>query len=484
MKTFKEFYDVSLIEESPNEYLININSTKEKPIDWENVTISVFDTWHDDLIFTKEGYSDNIWIRTHSNFGIGSISFYKTNGDPKNKDFYIFSNYQPKNLFNPVIGLFVYPNTEDRIKKTKEHIVSLKKCNIPIYIFSNMVLPNDIIELCNGYLYTGPNEMCNVPSHISNKWEYLKKSIKRPVVIGDTDITFYSQHSFINGTGTYLWPAANCLKLGVKHLDNLGFSHIMISEGEFIINEKDTKKPLEILKDLFDNQIVLDFFYTQDSFYLQAYLWFAEINHLSNSFKSINKEDKHNPNNFGTNALVLCEKYYQHKILSFNQTKKIRVRTNLKNKEILEKKYWYNERTNVYYYQEPDFKKDILNVNEALSFPIYFPNIDSCFLSIADQNKIKDVLDKDSFNLEVSHHKNNLWKIVFFNNTNNTVLGLEVELYDSIGNLILNKLIKKSEYYKMIYEIFSLENQNVEKCVYKVFEISSNKLIFESYFIY
>jgi hypothetical protein len=177
-KTHLEYYDIALTNKGDDLYYIEIRSTHKKPNDWNDIRICVFDAWHDDLIYEITSDSDFIWIGVKSKFGIGAITFIPNNFDAVHKDYAIIHDYIEKKEFKPVIGVFVHPNTPGGIKNVKEHLISLKNTNIPVFLCSNMGCPDELIELCDGYIYTGPNEFCNIPTNVEDKQQYLEYSIK------------------------------------------------------------------------------------------------------------------------------------------------------------------------------------------------------------------------------------------------------------------------------------------------------------------
>jgi len=482
-KTYLEYYDVSLTNKGDDVYYIEIRSTQKKPISWDKVKIFVFDTWHDDLIYWVTNSSNFIWIEVKSKYGIGSITVIPDNIDEKHKDYLIVYDYINKKEFKPVIGVFVHPNTQERIDKTKRHLESLKKTNIPVYLCSNMRCPDELINLCDGYIYTGPNELCNVPTDIKDKKKYLESSIKNPITIYPEEFKFYQDHYFINGVGTYLWSAAKCLKTSINFLEQQGYSHIMISEGEFILDNFDREKPQLILKDMWENEIVLDFFHTHGSQYLQAYLWFGNIKHLNETFKDITKEDKHYPkSNSNINAFVLCEKYYQNKLLTHNNSKKIRVRTINDNVVNILNRYWYTNRTELISYERNDFKTNNYGLDELLSFPLYFPNTKEVFLSVANKNIKTDDLDKNSFDLGITEMNETESVLIVKNNTNTQILNFKVTITNYLNEIVLVKTINECTPDLWFFSTFNTPIDNGYKCDYTVSVTDSGEIIYQGQF--
>jgi hypothetical protein len=483
--THLEYYTILIKDEGEDNFFIQIFSTKKKPKEWENVKISIFDSWHDDLIYETNFNSNYLWVGLKSKYGIGAITFIPNNFDKKHKDYIILHEYVNKKNFKPVIGVFVHPNTQERINVTKKHLISLKKCNIPIYLCSNMGCPDELLELCDGYVYTGPNELCTVPNDIINKQEYLEYSIKNPITIHPENFKFYGNHSFINGMGTYLWSAAKCLKSSITLFEQKGYTHVMVSEGEFMLNELDKNRPIEILRDMWDKDVVLDFYYTNNSRYLQAYLWFGEIEHITKSFNDISKENKHYPknnNNSNANAFVLCEKYYQNKLFSHNNSDKIRVRTLNNNVENIENRYWYTNRTEIISYDVESFKLEEFNTDELLSFPLYFPNTDEVFLSIADKNIKSDTLDVNSFNLGVSKANDNNLVIIVRNNTNSELLDFKIIFYNDKNKILFEKAFNMC--FPNIWYFFSFKKpiDYTHKYDYIISLSNNDKIIYKGQF--
>jgi hypothetical protein len=481
--TYLEYYDVLVVNEGEDNFLIEIYSTEKKPKEWKNVKLNIFDSWYDDLVYNTIFESDYLWVRLKSKYGIGSITFTPENCDEKNKDYVIVYNYVSKKEFKPVIGVFVHPNTQERIDKTKQHLESLKRTNIPIYLCSNMGCPDELINLCDGYIYTGPNELCNVPTDIEDKRKYLEYSIKNPITIYPEEFRFYQNHYFINGSGTYLWSAAKCLKISIEYLETNGYSHIMISEGEFTLDELDSEKPQLILKDMWENEIVLDFFHTHGSRYLQAYLWFGDIKHLNETFKDITKEDKHYPkSSSNVNAFVLCEKYYQNKLLTHNNSKKIRVRTINDNVVNILNRYWYTNRTELISYERNDFKTNNYGLDELLSFPLYFPNTKEVFLSVANKNIKTDDLDKNSFDLGITEMNETESVLIVKNNTNTQILNFKVTITNYLNEIVLVKTINECTPDLWFFSTFNTPIDNGYKCDYTVSVTDSGEIIYQGQF--
>jgi len=486
-KTHLEYYDISLKNNGNDSYYIEIKSTNKKPNTWGNVKISVFDTWHDDLKYTVTTNSDFIWVDVKSKFGIGSITLIPDNFDDKHKDYIIIHDYVNKEEFKPVIGVFVYPSTSEVIQNVKEHLISLKNTNIPIYLCSNMGCPDELIDLCDGYIYTGPNEFCNVPTDIEDKQKYLEYSIKNPLTIFPENIPFYHNHGLVNGKGTYLWSAVKSIKFATDLLEKKGYTHIMISEGEFVLNKEDFEKPLQILKDMWTNDVVLDFFYTPNSRYLQAYLWFGELKHITDSFESINKNNKHyqkNNENSNANAFLLCEKYYLHKLLSHSSLNKIRVRTNKDNVENIKNRYWFSNRTDLLTYEESYFKLSKCNTDELLSFFLYFPNTEKVFLSIANNNIMSDSLNLSSFDLGVSEIDNNCLSVIVINRTKSKILNFKLNLINNNNEVI--KEIFFNECVPNIWRFITIDKpiNYVDKYNYSVSLTENNETFYKGQFNY
>jgi hypothetical protein len=481
--TYLEYYDVLIVNEGEDNFLIEIYSTEKKPKEWKNVKLNIFDSWHDDIVYSTTFNSNYLWVRLKSKYDVGSITFIPENFDEKHKDYLIVYDYINKKEFKPVIGVFVHPNTQERINKTKGHLESLKKTNIPIYLCSNMRCPDELINLCDGYIYTGPNELCNVPTDIKDKKKYLESSIKNPITIYPEEFKFYQDHYFINGIGTYLWSAAKCLKTSINFLEQQGYSHIMISEGEFILDEFDSEKPQSILKDMWEKEIVLDFFYTHNSRYLQAYLWFGEITHLNEVFKDVTKEDKHYPkNNSNVNAFVLCEKYYQNKLLSYNSNKKIRVRTTNDNVVNILNRYWYTNRTELIFYERSDFKTNNYGLDELLSFPLYFPNTKEVFLSVANKNIKTDDLDKNSFDLGITEMNETESVLIVKNNTNTQILNFKVTITNYLNEIVLVKTINECTPDLWYFSTFKTPIDKGYKCDYIISLTDSGEIIYQGQF--
>jgi hypothetical protein len=435
------YYNIELTHEGEENYFIEFFSTQKKPKEWGEVEVCIFDAWHDDLIYSVRSQSDYLWVRVKSKFGIGSISFIPVGSDKSEKDFSVVHQYVTKKEMNPAIAVLVYPNTEERIGKVKKHLISLKKTGIPVYLCSNMECPEDLIQLCDGYVYTGPNEMCTVPGEIENKIEYIKRSIKNPIIIYPEKFEFYHGHSFINGGGTYLWAAAKCIRDSVHFLKREGFTHLMLSEGEFILDDLDSKKPFKILLDMWKNEISLDFFYTPRSRYLQAYLWFGEIDHIEKSFRDLSIEEKHFPRgeeNSNSSAFVLCEKYYLQKLVSSDPSRKIRIRTVKENKELLEKKYWYTGRSEIRVHDESEFAKE----GEKLSFPLYFPNTSEIFLSLQGENSKSDELNSKSFDLDFYRPNDKKWITIVKNCTISRELKFKITFFGESDQVLLEQEIE------------------------------------------
>jgi hypothetical protein len=478
--THLEYHTVSIECREDDNFFIEIHSTTKKPKNWENTKVCVFDSWYDDLIHETSFNSDYLWISIKSVHGIGAITFLPDGFDEKNKDYAIIHEYVDKKTFNPVIAVCVYPNTQERIDFVKKHLISLKNTNIPVFLCSNMGCPDELINLCDGFIYTGPNEICTVPEDIENKKEYLKHTIKYPIVLYPQNIKLYLENSFTNG-GTYLWSTVKCLKHSINFLEKKGYTHIMISEGEFILDDQDYEKPLNILKDMFENDIALDFYYTQGSYYLQCYLWFGDIKHLNKSFENISKKDKHYPKNnknSNANALILCEKYLQNKLFSYNNTDKIRIRTLDTNVDILKKKYWYTNRTEVIPYTVESFKSQIYGTNEVLSFPIYFPNTNEISLSICSKNNDSDTLNFKSFIIEPSEDDYGNAIIVCKNNTSIKNLDFKIKLLDKSSNLISERVFKECvlDTWYIYYSFIPITN--IQTCQYEVSRSSNNDDVF------
>jgi hypothetical protein len=191
-ESYLGYYNISLSAEEEDHYFIEIRSTSKKPVDWTNVNICIFDSWYEDLKYSTTFDSNYLWIRTKSKFGIGSLTLSPDGIDGKNKDFAIIHDYVFKKDFKPVISIFCYPITEERISLTRDHILSLKGSNIPIYLCSDLDLPVELTSLCDGFIYTGPGDLCHVPDQIQDKHQYLEYSNKYPVHIEFQNIKFYN----------------------------------------------------------------------------------------------------------------------------------------------------------------------------------------------------------------------------------------------------------------------------------------------------
>ena len=466
------YYNISLHLEEGDHYFIEIRSTGKKPEDWTSVNVSVFDSWYEEIKYSTTFDSDYLWIRTRSKFGIGSLTFSPSGVDEKNKDFVIIHDYVLKKNFKPVIAIFCYPTTEERISSTRSHILSLRGSNLPIYLCSDLELPVELTSLCDGFIYTGPGELCRVPDQIRDKNKYLESNNKYPIHIYPQNIAFYNFHGFINGRGSYLWPAANSFCESTRKLQILGFSHIMLSEGEFELDDLDLKKPEEILKSMWSEEVVLDFFYTPESQYLQCYLWFADLNYLTDSLRDVSIEDKHfprNTENSNTTAFLLYEKYYMNKLLSNSPEKKIRVRTVEENQDLIKNKYWYTQRTSVSVYKEGDFKLEELGTREKLSFPIYFPNTKKISQSDSGLNSRSDVLGPGSFALDARKYIGSQWIIIIKNLSVNRILDLRVKFFNTQEEVVCESSIDCCLPNTTRFTMFDWDNGDIKKCEYSVY---------------
>ena len=486
-KTHLEYYDISLTNKGDDLYYIEIKSTRKKPNIWNNLKVCVFDAWHDDLIYNLTTNSDFIWIEVKSKFGIGSITFIPDNFDDGCKDYVIIHDYVKKKEFKPVIGVFVHPNTSEGIKNVKEHLISLKNTNIPIFLCSNMGCPDELIEMCDGYIYTGPNEFCSVPKDIEDKQKYLEYSIKCPITIFPQGFKFYHNHSLVNGKGTYLWSAVKSINIATNLLEKKGYTHIMISEGEFVLDEKDSEKPLQILKDMWTNDILLDFFYTSGSRYLQAYLWFGNLKHITESFTDITKEDKHyqkDCENSNATAFLLCEKYYQHKLLSYQHSNKIRIRTDNDNINNVKNRYWFSNKTDLLTYEKNNFNLSKCETDELLSFFLYFPNTEKVFLSIASKNIKSDILNSSSFDLGISEIDTNRLSIIVSNNTKSKILNFKLNLINCENETIREILITDCLPNILRWELIEKPIDYVNKYNYSVSLTENNEIFYKGQFNY
>ena len=466
------YYSISLREDEEEHYFIEIRSTDKKPEDWTNVDVRVFDSWYEDLKYSTIFHSDYIWIKTKSKFGIGSLTFSPCGADEKNKDFVIIHDYVLKKDFKPVIAIFCYPVTEEKILLVRSHILSLKESNLPIYLCSDLELPIELTSLCDGFIYTGPGDLCLVPEQIQNKNKYLENSNKYSVYLDHPDTSFYNYHGFINGAGTYLWPATNSFCESTRKLQTMGFTHIMLSEGEFELNVLDLKKPEEILKNMWSEEVVLDFFYTPGSQYLQCYLWFADLNYLTDSLRDVSIEDKHfprNAENSNTTAFLLYEKYYMNKLLSNSPEKKIRVRTVEENLGLIKNKYWYTKRTDVYLYVDEDFKCKDLGTNEKMSFPLYFPNTKKIFPSISTSNSRSDFLGPRSFGLDVRKYNERQWIILIENMSVSRILDLKVKIFNIQKEVVYESSVGHCLPDTFSFSVFNLDKGDIKKCEYSVY---------------
>ena len=481
------YYNISLHLEEGDHYFIEIRSTGKKPEDWTSVNVSVFDSWYEEIKYSTTFDSDYLWIRTRSKFGIGSLTFSPTGVDEKNKDFVIIHDYVLKKDFKPVIAIFCYPITAERISSTRNHILSLKGSGLPIYLCSDLELPVELTSMCDGFIYTGPGELCKVPTQIDDKFRYLEYSIKHPIHIYPQKIAFYNFHGLINGRGTYLWPAVNSFCESTRKLQTLGFTHIMLSEGEFELDNLDLKNPEEILKSMWSEEVVLDFFYTPESQYLQCYLWFADLNYLTDSLRDVSIEDKHfprNTENSNTTAFLLYEKYYMNKLLSNSPEKKIRVRTVEENQDLIKNKYWYTQRTSVSVYKDGDFKLEELGTREKLSFPIYFPNTKKISQSFSGLNSRSDVLGPGSFSLDVRKYGETQWIALIKNVTVSKILDLRVKLFNSLGEVVWNSSIDSCCPNVSSFGIINYSDVDIKKCEYSVYSSGSKNPFYVGEFIY
>jgi hypothetical protein len=266
----------------------------------------------------------------------------------------------------------------------------------------------------------------------------------------------------------------------------MGFTHIMLSEGEFILDDLDSGKPEEILKNLWSNDIALDFFYTPGSRYLQCYLWFAGLDYLCDSLRDVSAEEKHFPRDSGnsdTTAFLLYEKYYMNKLLSNSPEKKIRVRTVKENLDFIKNKYWYTQRTDVFFYEEDDFKLKELGTQEKLSFPLYFPNTKKISLSVSSLNSRSDVLSSGSFDLDVKKYDSDRWIALIKNISISKILDLKIKLFNSQGEIVRESSIICDPNVST-FKLIELNGGDIKKCEYSVYLNGTIDPFCEGEFIY
>jgi hypothetical protein len=68
---------------------------------------------------------------------------------------------------NPCIIILSYPNTDNKIQILLNCLKSVKKLNIPIFVFSNMDIDKKYLSDVDEFIFTGENVMVSASDYLS-----------------------------------------------------------------------------------------------------------------------------------------------------------------------------------------------------------------------------------------------------------------------------------------------------------------------------
>lgn len=341
--------------------------TKEK--NWHRVRATFNKKWYDEPLFYFNFEFPNIFhfneIAGIDINDIGFILFQSLEGENIYHKHH-FVDYKAPEVkqqeFKPCILVSSFPNTLEKENFLVKHLNSLKKAGLPVFLCSNMLIKEEIVSIADHFIYTGPNQMYSILDFFDLK-SAIKKVVSdfKPLKVIDGletgHVIFHDLNQQIYTRKNYYWPAINSSKKAFQTLNAWGYTHVMKSEGEFILDEKDKSIPLEKLKEMHENNIQGEYFIRTENFHIEAFIYFAQIPFVAKVYSSFTPADFFSS---GTTP----ENFVKYRIFFSGIYNKIRVKVQDEFEGFIRRRSW-----------APEGKVDVIGLEKNLgSIETFFPS--------------------------------------------------------------------------------------------------------------
>lgn len=343
--------------------------TKEKV--WHKVRATFNKKWYDEpLFYFNFEFPDIFHFNEISGININDIGFILFQSQEEESAYHKhhFVDYKKiedtQEEFKPCILVSSFPNTLEKENFLAKHLMSLKKAGLPVFLCSNMLIKEEIVKIADHFIYTGPNQMYSILDFFDLKSAIRKvvsdfKPLKVIDGIENGPVIFHDMNQQIYSKKNYYWPAINSSKKAFQTLNAWGYTHVMKSEGEFLLSEKDKGIPLEKLKEMHQNNIQGEYFIRSENFHIEAFVYFAQIPFLSKVYSSFTPKDFFES---GTTP----ENFVKYRIFFSGIYNRIRVKIFDEFRDFTRRRSWAPEET-----------VEVIGLEENLgSIHTFFPNTD------------------------------------------------------------------------------------------------------------
>ena len=282
----------------------------------------------------------------------------------------------------PCIFIISYPNTETKSRILEDCIISLRESGLPIVSVSNIFPPEEIYSLTEDCI-VGENEECRYQEFFTDdEIDKARNSSKYLLHFTPPDGITLSYKLFSYGRGsTYHWATLSQLLRIVKYSREKEFTHLLIIEGDTILEKED----VPIVPDIFlqMEREKLDFIISlqQNMGHMSGNAWFTTTDFWEKVCFGMSKEDFLK----STYPSFSCEGYM------ISRMKKVGGRGNLL--------MWDLDS-----YSEKDFptnwnlvKRRILESNLSRSINLFFPRTKEIGLSSSIDRKDQSPSDPLSY---------------------------------------------------------------------------------------
>ena len=366
--------------------------------------------------------------------------------------------------YNPCIIILTHPNTDEKLTLLSNCITQLKKTKYPIYLFSNMDIKSEVLEIINGFIYTGENKMYSASDFLDvtkitearNTTKYKSHLTYGDKIISYTPINYGTEKS-------YYWACISLYKTAFEFVKNNSYTHFMLTQYDTIIPDSDLHLIDGNFSDINLNDIdgsfpvdpnMGDNHLNGDVFFGKTVWW----NELFNTMTPVDFYVKTFPNWTPEEYFYIKSKEKEGKI-------KIKVRTNL---DEWEKKYYNTIPIN--------WIKE--NVDSTTRSPVnlYFPNVTETGLSnywdtpyfdiekslIISIQPFKDVYQVFVWNQSISKHDKNINAVIKFpieSDLGVLIPNFNLELFP--GSWTLEYISENIKGRKVIIEISYMDNEEL-----------------------
>jgi len=265
---------------------------------------------------------------------------------------------------SPCVVILAHPNTDRKLQIMMDSIQSVKNLNIPIYVFSNMDIPEQYLKGCNGFVYTGDNTMWSASDILSEER-----------IVNSRNITKYREHLtdsnhiityvpiYYGTEKSYYWALTNLYKISLEKIAEYNHTHFMLLQYDTILDSKNLVLANNYINELYSSN--LDGIITVDpgmgDNHMNDYSFFGKVSYWNEMFSTTSIEEFYNliyPN-------WTIEEYYYTKCKIKGGNIKIKIRTDLAE--------WQKN----YYKDLPStWEREDIDCHSHESIHLLFPNLE------------------------------------------------------------------------------------------------------------